>query len=352
MRGYIWPIVMSGPGNQIVGLKEAALIARRLDRTLVVPPILAHYRARQRGTDGRLGFDFAELFDLRRLQGFVPCVTPAELPAPPTRMLSLRVRPDPQAERAREFYAERTGHPVDQLPLEVLEQRALHRWADVDRMRDYDDTVIGLYGVFNNLSVSVCRWNGCARCPTNPIFAPAYAELCDHLVAAPRLRWRAEKFCAERFEGRRFLAFHLRVADMCAGKRFDEVYLGHPEGEVWRALLTYADQLGVRPEDIFVAVPPYIDDVVGLKHFHRERGDAVVYPGDRGLSGLECSLIEQAICARSTVFVRSISNIPHTGVVPEHPRSTWNTFVHELRQVRSRAADDRYITDLLGSPDR
>lgn len=47
---YLLPILANGPNNQLIGLREALVVAVRLNRTLVVPMFFKHFSDRY-GTD-------------------------------------------------------------------------------------------------------------------------------------------------------------------------------------------------------------------------------------------------------------------------------------------------------------
>ncbi|KAG2489412.1 hypothetical protein HYH03_012051 [Edaphochlamys debaryana] len=62
--GYLFPILAFGPNNQIAGLKEALVLGRLLNRTVVVHDIRNIYHdAKKGGVKGRMGFKLLYDFD-------------------------------------------------------------------------------------------------------------------------------------------------------------------------------------------------------------------------------------------------------------------------------------------------
>eukprot|EP01137_Pigoraptor_chileana_P002696 Opistho-2@41892 len=75
MRGperFLVPILSYGPNNEYSGFVESMIIARALNRTLVLPPFFIHYQDRPRST--RHAYAFEETFDPIPLHDFVPII--------------------------------------------------------------------------------------------------------------------------------------------------------------------------------------------------------------------------------------------------------------------------------------
>ncbi|KAG2489414.1 hypothetical protein HYH03_012053 [Edaphochlamys debaryana] len=78
--GYLFPIIIKGPNNQITGLKEALVLGRLLNRTVVVHDIRNIYHdAKKGGVKGRMGFKL--LFDFDLLSRYHSIVSLEELQA-------------------------------------------------------------------------------------------------------------------------------------------------------------------------------------------------------------------------------------------------------------------------------
>ncbi|MCG8441715.1 MAG: hypothetical protein MI723_07900, partial [Caulobacterales bacterium] len=338
------PVLISGPGNQFVGLKEALMAARRLKRTLVLPPFLTHYSALRRKE--RTVFDFGEAFDESVLREAGAIAAPAEVAGLEGRVFLLRSEFDAYCQRAAEYYDAHCGLGVGARDRVVLERRTLRSYDDFAELEAIDDPLLVLCGVFNNIAVSPCRYNGCVTCERSALFAADYDAACKSLRYAPDILRRADAFIAERFGDRPFMAAHLRVADRCGGRRFAECFHGYDERAVFAAVLAHAERVGVGPSRIFVAAPPFAEHLTDLRYFRRGTGPFWFYEG-AGEASFIASLVEQAICYRSAAFVKSITNKSDAAEIPAHPRSTWNMFVADLRRIEGRDRDDAYLNALV-----
>lgn len=74
---YLLPIVQHGPNNQYAAFINSVFLAKRLNRTLILPHFSNHYRAGH--VDRRWNFTFDEVFDRRKLEEHIPTATVAEL---------------------------------------------------------------------------------------------------------------------------------------------------------------------------------------------------------------------------------------------------------------------------------
>lgn len=72
--GYLLPILLNGPGNQIVGFKEIAVLAKELNRTLILPAFHPH--------KSKISEPFSTYFDPKSVSCFTPYITAEKLGQP------------------------------------------------------------------------------------------------------------------------------------------------------------------------------------------------------------------------------------------------------------------------------
>lgn len=339
---YLFPVLVSGPGNMYVGFREAAILARRLGRTLVLPHFVVHNTVR--ADSARNTIPFADTFDVDALRPLLPVVRYEALGPRPTRLFHIRKRDSP-GQRMVDRYLAHVDPAYDvalaALPHHWLERRYIQSPADLDELRALDDEVLCVAGIFNTVKLSACLINHCVRCPPHPAFAADYDDVCRHTRRAAHIRDRAAAFIADRFGDRPFVAFHLRTFDRVErGDLFATAYpLGVSEAAVHDALLRWADACRINPQDLFVAMPPAARRIADLDRFAR----ATVFD-DADLEPYFASLVEQEVCARAAVFVRSVTNKARP---VEHDRSSWGACVDEDRRFRTDTGRDRSIDELL-----
>jgi hypothetical protein len=71
---FLLVTLISGPNNQIHGLKEGILLARLLGRVLVLPQIMVHYNLFHKYKVKQM-YEFGEVFDVGPLATFVPTIS-------------------------------------------------------------------------------------------------------------------------------------------------------------------------------------------------------------------------------------------------------------------------------------
>ena len=65
---YILPILICGSGNQFVGLKETIIIAKKLNRKLILPDFIPHGTIRNKSN---ISYTFDTTFDIDKLKSIV-----------------------------------------------------------------------------------------------------------------------------------------------------------------------------------------------------------------------------------------------------------------------------------------
>ncbi len=337
---YLLPTFLAGPGNQYVGLKEAVLMARHLERTLVLPRFVAHFTVRAQSP--RLYYDFDETFDRAALARVCPVIDVAELEARPERVHHIRKagqKDQAQAQEYLSYYADSTDLSLTDLPAHFLQRRYIHGAEDFAELSALDDEVLTVCGVFNNVRLSTCIKNHCVRCAPSPAFAEEYAQISTGFARAPHIRDAAKAFIDETFGGRPFLGFHLRTYDRVRPTDdFEAIYCGWSEQEVFDAVTRYAAAQDIPVERIFLATPPatFKIDLPRIGRWRRFSGE--------GVEPYFASLIEQEICSRAEIYVRSVSNKRRP---VEHDRSSWGALVDDQRLGQRDVRRDASIDVLL-----
>jgi hypothetical protein len=299
----------SGPGNQIVSIKEAYAIARVLGRTLMLPPINQHYT---RGN--RLYWNFDEIF---RIDSGHACL------------------PDMELVRSLDRCYLMHGAFTDPLRLEgylglslenvLVDKRVCRTPGDLAALQGLDDRLICIKHAFNSVRFNTSPWNGVLNAPLNHAFLPWYREVCEHLDFSALIHGLADKFVKD--EGLDdFMAVHLRYPDVMGGKSLQE-HAGFSEADIHAWLVHVADQYGFSPDRIFIATnKPELAHQSALakcRFYHdtsaREYG----------------SFVEQCICSRARLFVMSPWN-DYSKMDEPWQRSTWSALVHEHRMFRQK----------------
>lgn len=354
MTHALLPLSLAGPGNQYCGLKEAVIMARVLGRSLVLPHIIPHYTIRGSSKSHYL---FAETFDepvfIERCGSLMGLeVIPwAEYKQkwPHTEQISaVNIRKDEVSQRqAMEYfglYRDEMGFPLmDEEVQESLSPRAILDSPEAivhwyETVCDSDPELLVIAGLFNNLKLgginriteqAACLKNHCLNCRPSPAFDEMYqlANLAFRLNA--EVARAGESYIAKRFQERPFLSFHLRICDIPKKRSFSECYAGYSEIQLQRALARVTSKFSIQANDVFLAAPPQLfSEVRDLKVFTRENMHTLDSPA---YDPYFAALVEQYICMRSRVFLRSYTNTPDQPLKP-HSRSSYSELIEGMRR--------------------
>ena len=347
------PLSLAGPGNQYCGIKEAIILARVLDRSLVLPYIIPHYTIRERS---RAYYTIAETFDEHLL--IERCRDLMNLEVIPWseyrsnwptsgQITAVNIRKDQtsiaQAMGYVERYRDVMGFALSKE--EVLKSRSpgaildsaesIQKWYQT--VADGDPELLVIAGLFNSLKLGgmnrssvqgPCLKNQCLSCRPSPEFDEIYQQVNLAFRINRNIAEIGDDFILRTFQDRPFLAFHLRICDLPHNRSFPECYGNYTEDQISAALGAACRRYQIDPEDVFLAAPPQLFSAVsGLQIFTRE--NMRTFYSSKGDPYI-ASLAEQYICMRSKVFLRSRTNTPE---LPRkaHTRSSYAVLIEGVR---------------------
>ena len=297
----------SGPGNQVMGFKEALVMGAILKRKVLLPPIHQHY------TEGGRNWDFSEIFKYGLPDKVI------EINSENRNLI-----PD-------KTYVLHGGYLNKQLKVETIldhnfeeqlvKQRHFRRIEDYEELAGIDDQVLCVKHLFNNTAISECLINGCHDCATNPVFESLFGEICKNFDFSDSIKNHGDQFIDARLR-KDYIAVHLRYPDVMGSKTL-KGHANYDEAAIHEALLELSRQENIQPSNIFIATNKvsYLQNSP-LKEF-------IYYDVDHD-DDIN-SFVEQYICCRAKVFVMSKYN-DYANIDKPHQRSTWSTFVSDYRK--------------------
>ena len=313
----------SGPGNQIMGVKEALVLGRLLDRVVLLPPLHQHYIAGQRS------WDFEEIFKYEDYS--------KARPIKPSDSAILKTASSHVLHKNYLHSTLKIENLLGIKPAEkLLAQRRIRTPKDLFELDKIDDELLCLKHIFNSVSISECGWNGCVECALAPQWEKEYKEICRELDFADRVKLFGEAYIKEHI-GKKFVAVHLRYPDVMRGNKLVDI-AGYSEEDVAQVLLNVATQHGLTRMQIFIATnKPEQLQGTALEGFHvyEKCHEDDIEP-----------FIEQYICTQSKVFLLSKFN-DFDRIGEPHQRSTWSAFVKDYRQYRMQNTANIPLQDLL-----
>lgn len=309
-KQYLLPLTAnSGPGNQLMGVKEALMMGEMLNRVVLLPPIHRPYISELKN------WQFKEIYQYDK-----------EDKAQPFH----EHHKDHLGEKSFVLHGnffEKRLKIEDVLNLNMtdllLERRRFSNEEHYQELSQKKDRILCVKHLFNNTTLAKCGWNGCSECEINSALEPLYAEVCRNLDFSPNIKSHGDDFI-QKYLPEDFLAVHLRYPDQMQGKTLKE-RAGYDEDDVKRILKSTCTKFDISEENIFIATNK--QDLVKNSSLASYKVYRVSHEND-----IE-SFVEQYICCRSKVFLMSKFN-DFAKIHEPHQRSTWSVAVADYRKYR------------------
>ncbi len=317
-----------GPGNQIMGIKEGLLIANLLNREFIFPPILQHYilnRSIRGSSENIKHWKFSDIFNYKDKKNEL--VEQCEL-----------LKNDNQ-----KIYCTRNVDMGSSLRIEKLlelkccKEKLSHAHFknknDIMTLSNYNDSILTISHLYNNVHISQCGWNGCDICAINKSLLAEYKDICANFDYSSFIKNIGDKWISENFKNEKFISLHLRYHDY-NNKNIKTINMLYNETDVKNYIVRLCKTYNISEKNVFIASNKQnLISKSELKHYKMLNPDS-------SYNELE-SFIEQYICCMSDKFL-------YTGGIhakPEHKhlRSTWSSFVLDYRYcILNRAKQDNY----------
>jgi hypothetical protein len=326
-RNLIYPILPdSGPGNQIVGLKETLIISLLLDKICVIPFIRAHYLETK---SNQLSFyNFKELYNLKLKN----IIIDDEIKMNITDVQNIYCLNGNYHKKV--LHNERILEKNPNCQELLLKNTRFDKKSDIDIFRNSEESLLVLKHVFNNVCISPCRNNGCSSCDLNQEFYETYRLICKAFDFSDMIKKMGNTYIKNNL-GKDYIAVHMRYPDIINGKTLEE----HTK-ELYSEENIH-QELQKMGKKIFIATnkPNILNDTL-LQEFNQYSGNDKTKKYD--------SWVQQYICSQSSIFYESPFN-DYRNVEKNHQRSTWSSFVRDYRTFLMDLPSDKttLLTELL-----
>ncbi len=318
---YLIPLTPdSGPGNQMVSIKEALLMGHYLNRKVVLPDIYQHY------TEGRDVWRFLDIFEYSDASSAVTFEAPAQKPD--------HIYVAHPAYLDKRLKSQQNG--AEDIPETLLANRKFRSKADYAELQLCDEEVLCVKHLFNNTIISNCGINGCMDCDLNPKFEKTYSKICKNLDFSKEIRKLGDAFIARCFNDN-YIAVHMRYPDVLGGKTFEQ-HSRFSEEEISEAIDNFAYANDVEVSNVFIATnKPKLAQQSALKKYRFLEST---------LDYVHISFLEQYICCRSKYFLSSNFN-DYSKIDKPHQRSTWSSFVVDYRHYKTNNDRDYVLSTVV-----
>lgn len=313
---YIYPILPdSGPGNQIVGIKEALILAKLLNRICIIPPIRDHY------LKGSIKFyKFDEIYKCTLNNVIIDGLNSSCNNEQITNVYCIQGA-----------YHNKKLHNDQLIKCEykeiLLNQRSIRGTKDLSELSKYTDQILIIKHLFNNVAINQCINNGCSKCPFNQEFLPLYKDICKYIDFSDTIKQYGNLIINTHLS-QKYIAIHLRYPDVMDNKTLLE-YTNNLYDEN-----TIYDKIKEHYNDYKVYISTNkinLAKSTKLKEF-------IFFSGQSPYE----SFIDQYICSKAEIFFFSPFN-DYNYINSPHTRSTFSSFIIDYRLFNLNVPETKNI---------
>ena len=295
----------SGPGNQIIGIKECLILSKLLNRICIIPPIREHYLK-----SNTTFYNFNDIFTLN-LSNII-------IDNEHSKILN-RIDNNKRYCIHSNYINKKLKH--EQIINScnnneiLLKCRLIKNAKNLSELKNINDNLIIIKHLFNNVYINESGINGDFYSKLNYNFKNIYTEICEKWDYSDYIKLQGNKYIKKIFNNLAYSAIHIRLPDIML-KTIDEYtnnqYSNNKIVDIFSNLKTKENI------PIFIACNniDYLKKIgingnfINIKHKYN-------------------SFIEQYICSLSDNFY--YLNLENTRFNSKHNRSTWTSFVIDYR---------------------
>ena len=326
-----------GPGNQIVGIKEAIIMAKILERKLLFPPILQHYvlnRAhRGSGRDNMKYWKFSEIFEYRdEKMKVLESVENKHIINNTKTQLFLRQNDIDTPLRMEDVLE------LESKNKRTLTTRFFKNMSDYNELKtQHNEHMLTVTHLYNCTAISQCSWNGCDTCEMNPVFFEMYREICSKLDFSHKIKNYGDEYIHKTFGKEEFICLHLRYPDY-GGVDIKSINKLYNETDINNLISKLCEREDIPPNNVFVATC----NQGRILKTDLKYGKMLTKKSE--YNEME-SFIEQYIATRSKLFV--YTGGIHAKPDHQHLRSTWSSLVCDYRSylLNKEKMSNIYLTN-------
>lgn len=307
---YLLPLPPdSGPGNQIMSIKEALVIAYFLNRQVIFPPIRQHY------TKSEKYWGFSEIYQydaINIMEYYDYKISSADISRSQWSCSSIY---NDKLLKTQKFLC------LEDIKTEPITIKQFETVYDFNcELNHFQSGCMILKHPFNTVKLQSQDVNGIFNDPYNPYFKGVYEQICKKLDFSQSIKQQAKLFMQHvGISKNPYIAIHLRYPDSLKAKSNLKDYSGFSENDLDNAIFRKFGKY-YAPNRVFIATnnqPLAKNSPLGKYVFYNDDNNP------------KASFIEQLICANAETFILSTTND-----FKDSKRSTWSSFVVDYRTFK------------------
>lgn len=296
----------SGPGNQIISIKECLILSKLLNKICLIPPIREHYIH-----SNNTFYNFNEIFNLNLNNAVIDDNKSSILNSIDNKK---------RYNTYKNYFLKKLYHEdlieSKNNSEELLNTCVFKSVNDLEELKSKGDNILILKCLFNNLYISESGKNGEFNGKLNSNFENIYKEICSKWDYSDLIKQNGNDYIKKNFNNSEFNAIHIRLSDKMDNSL--EYFTNNDYNN--NRLIDLIKNLKIKSnKPLFIAC----NNVKFLK-------DIGINENFMEIPHKYQSFIEQYICSCSSDFY--YLNLEHTRYNDVHNRSTWTSFVIDYRE--------------------
>ena len=340
MTKYIIHIGICGFGNQLLGFKEACIIAKYTNRTIISPIFLPHGSIRNQCEEY---YKFEDIFDYNLFKQSIQTATFDEIKNIPINNIYC-VRHKNEWDLTSHYYNNSKQYYNINIKFEDKKQLVGTSFSDyshIDEIKKLEDDIVVLVGTFNSIKLSTCYKNGCLNesCSLNLAFKNNYDKITNAIRFNNKMFNLADNYLQKmNLNPSQLCVFHMRVLDHCTGRDFSTCYNKYNEKNVYQSIVCYLYELNRMDmtKNIFLIAPPQYLTMKKLEIFNTNKIKKLNYSLVKEDKFI-LSIIELCICEKAQILITSPTNTPDENKL--HARSSFTLHTKNLRDMNNHKFD-------------
>ena len=346
MEKYLIHIGICGFGNQLLGFKEACIIAKMTNRTIVLPYFIPHGTIRSTCKDY---YNFNEIFDDTKFT-FCDFVHFEEIQHHVIKTVYYNRNISEKSLTDSYFNISVPMYNLENVEKKYINKTFVTNDDDFTELQNIQDDILVLVGTFNSIKLNSCSKNGCQnnKCSLNEIFTDRYNDITNSLIFNNIIYQYAGTILSQlNLKKYDYCVFHMRILDLCKNKSFEYCYNNYNEKQLYQSIKNYLFEIKRIDliDKLFIMAPPDFVEMTNVSIFNSNYVKRINYDKcspqhDKFI----LSIIELCICETSYLMLSSPTNTPNETKV--HTRSSFTLHTKDLRKSQNKNIYDICISDL------
>lgn len=297
--------VDSGPGNQIIGIKECLILSNLLTKICIIPPIREHYLK-----SNTIFYNFNDIFNLN-LNNIIIDSEKSDIlnRIDNSKRYCIHGNCANKKLRHEQIINSKTNNEI------LLNHRLIKTNNCVNELKNINDNLIIIKHLFNNVYISKSGVNGDFNSGLNPEFKNIYADICSKWDFSDYIKLIGNQYIETTFKNSNFISVHIRMPDIMSGDISKYTNNEYTDEKILEVVSKIKTENNI---PIFIASNniDYLKKIGIIANFIN-------------IHDKYNSFIEQYICCTSETFY--YLNLENTRFKSVNNRSTWTSFVIDYR---------------------